>query len=103
MLQLIRVVPPDRDDSPRPHATQSTFKEIARPEILDAGCFRVEPHSHQYSLFVPKRMPGRVVNWSSTIIWHLFAMTDDRSFTLCQADQVRGDLYDIQDELDLIK
>jgi hypothetical protein len=30
-------------------------------------------------------------------------MTDDRSFTLCQADQVRGDLYDIQDELDFIK
>ena len=30
-------------------------------------------------------------------------MPDDRSFTLRQVDQARGDLYGIQDELDFIK
>jgi hypothetical protein len=30
-------------------------------------------------------------------------MPDDRAFTLRQADQARGDLYAIQDDLDFIK
>jgi hypothetical protein len=30
-------------------------------------------------------------------------MPDERPFTLRQADQIRGDLYGLQDELDFIK
>src|SRR3984893_14296030 len=48
-------------------------------------------------------LPSGVVSTAATIIWHLFAMTDDRSFTLRQIDQARGDLYAIHDDLDFIK
>jgi hypothetical protein len=42
-------------------------------------------------------------NCSATIIWRLFAMPDDSSFTLRQIDQARGDLYAFHNDLDFTK
>ena len=42
-------------------------------------------------------------NVSSTILWHTGCMPDEDQLSLRQADQIRGDLYGIQDELDFIK
>jgi hypothetical protein len=43
------------------------------------------------------------VNRRSTIIWHQIGMPDEDQLSLRQADQIRGDLYGIQDDLDFIK
>jgi hypothetical protein len=39
----------------------------------------------------------------STILWHTGRMPDEDQLSLRQADQIRGDLYALQDDLDFIK
>jgi hypothetical protein len=64
--------------------------EIARPEILDAGHMERNHLSHRYSSFVRlKKQHGssRVVNCSSTIIWHHIDMPDEHHLILRQATE----------------
>jgi hypothetical protein len=45
----------------------------------------------------------KVGNNSARLICHNVCMTDERSLTLRQVDQARGDLYGIADDLEFIK
>jgi hypothetical protein len=47
--------------------------------------------------------PLRLFTTSQPPFWHYVRMSDERSLTLRQTDQARGDLYAIADELEVVK